>query len=189
MERRLVTRLGGDESVQSLQSRPKGVGADVVKQAGGLLYRRTQFGATIVATVGAAVVLVAVIGAQTGWHPVSVVVEVLLALVLLLFWSLTIEIDPVRLRCFFGPGLIGREFPLHEIVSAAAVQNRWYYGWGIRLTPHGWMFNVSGLEAVELGLASGRRFRVGTDRPEEVVAVLEGLTALRPAPAEDGGDR
>lgn len=158
-------------------------------RSNGVVYRSTQFGFTIVATVGAALLLVVAIGAQTGWHPVSSVVLALLAGVLLVFWSLTIEIDPMRLRCFFGPGLISRDIPLHEIVSARAVRNRWYYGWGIRLTPHGWMFNVSGLEAVELGLASGRRFRIGTDRPDEVVAALEGLTALRPAAPDETGDR
>lgn len=155
----------------------------------GVVYRSTQFGFAIVATVGAALLLVAAIGVQTGWHPVSAVVLVVLTGVLLLFWSLTIEVDQMQLRCFFGPGLIRRDIPLHEIVSARAVRNRWYYGWGIRLTPHGWMFNVSGLEAVELGLASGRRFRIGTDRPGEVVAALEGLTALRPATADELGDR
>jgi hypothetical protein len=153
----------------------------------GVIYRRTQFGAALVASVGAALILAAVIGAQSGWHPASLAVLGVLAAVLLLFWSLTIEIDAARLRCFFGPGLIRREFPLHEIVSAQAVRNRWYDGWGIRLTSHGWMFNVSGLDAVELGLASGARFRIGTDRPSEVVDVLTGLTVLRPV-STDGDD-
>jgi plasmid stabilization system protein ParE len=47
------------------------------------------------------------------------------------------------------------------------------YGWGIRLTPSGWMFNVSGLDAVELTLRSGKRFRIGTDDPRDVIQALE----------------
>jgi len=156
-------------------------------RASDVIYRRTQFGAVVVASVGGAMVLLAAIGAQAGWHPVSAWAMLVMAVVLVLFWSLTIEIDPGRLRCFFGPGLIRRSFPLHEIVSARAVRNKWYYGWGIRLTPYGWMFNVSGLDAVELGLASGRRFRIGTDRPDEVVTALAGLTALRSGSPEDSG--
>ena len=144
-----------------------------------VVYHRTQLGTVTIVSVGAAVLLVLVIAAQAGWNPVSIGVLVLLVLALALFWSLTIEIRPDRLRCFFGTGLIAREFPLHEIVSARAVRNRWYYGWGIRLTPHGWMFNVSGLDAVELGLVSGKRFRIGTDEPDEVVATLARLTSLR----------
>ncbi|MDY7014940.1 MAG: hypothetical protein SVX43_15355 [Cyanobacteriota bacterium] len=52
--------------------------------------------------------------------------------------------------------------------EAVAVKNPWYYGWGIRLTPRGWLFNVSGLDAVEISLNSGRHFRIGTDRPREL---------------------
>jgi hypothetical protein len=95
-----------------------------------------------------------------------------------MFCCLTIEIDERQLRCFFGPGLIRRTIAVHEIVAARPVRNRWYYGWGIRLTPSGWMFNVSGLDAVELSLASGARFRVGTDRPGEVMVALGMVTTL-----------
>lgn len=154
-----------------------------------VIYRKTQPGTVTLVSVGAAVLLVVVITALAGWHPVSVGVLVLLVVALLLFPSLTIEIRSDRLRCYFGSGLIAREFPLHEIVSAKAVRNRWYYGWGIRLTPYGWMFNVSGLDAVELGLASGKRFRIGTDEPGEVVATLERLTSLRPSGPRDDRQR
>ena len=34
------------------------------------------------------------------------------------------------------------------------------------------MFNVSGFEAVELTLASGRAFRIGTDQPKELTAAI-----------------
>ena len=52
------------------------------------------------------------------------------------------------------------------------MRNEWYYGWGVRLTPYGWMFNVSGLDAVELTFESGKRFRIGTDRPGEVIDAM-----------------
>ena len=91
---------------------------------------------------------------------------------LFLFRSLTIEIDSTELRCFFGDGLIKRRFPLVEIISAKPVRNRWYYGWGVRLIPSGWMFNVSGLDAVELVLSNGKRFRIGTDNPQDVVEAI-----------------
>jgi len=153
-----------------------------------LVYRRTQFGAAIVLTVGFAVVLLAALGALTGRHPAVIAVLVLLVAVLGMFCCLTIEIDGRQLRCFFGPGLIRRTIAVHEIVAARPVRNRWYYGWGIRLTPSGWMFNVSGLDAVELSLASGARFRIGTDRPDELVRALAAVTTLAPsAGTRDGG--
>ena len=136
------------------------------------VYRRTQFGTANVVALVAAIGLVVVIGGRVGWHPVSVAVPGVLAIVLLLFCALTVDIDRRRLRCSFGPGLIRKDFPLAEIVAARPVRNQWYWGWGIRLTPSGWMFNVSGLDAVELELVQGRRFRVGTGEPDALARAI-----------------
>jgi hypothetical protein len=56
---------------------------------------------------------------------------------------------------------------------------RSFYGWGIRWIPGGWLWNVSGLDGVELVLVNNRRFRVGTDEPEQLAAAIQG--ALRNA--------
>jgi hypothetical protein len=97
---------------------------------------------------------------------------VVLAFLLALFYSLTVEIREGVLECRFGVGLIGRRIPISEIRDARAVRNRWWYGWGIRLTPRGWLWNVSGLDAVELDLAGERRFRIGTDQPRELAEAI-----------------
>jgi hypothetical protein len=136
------------------------------------IYRHTQFGTITVLVLAAGISLVVVISARVGWHPVSTVVGGILGLGLMLFHSLTIEVDRRRVRCAFGPGIISRQVPLVEIAAARPVRNRWYWGWGIRLTPAGWMFNVSGLDAVELELVQGGRFRIGTDEPELVVRAI-----------------
>jgi len=73
--------------------------------------------------------------------------------------------------------LIRRRSDLNRITSAEALQNHWIYGWGIRWIPNGWMWTVSGLEGVEVALVSGRRFRIGTDEPEQLAAAIQG--ALR----------
>lgn len=136
------------------------------------IYRRTQFGTANVVALVAGLCLVLAISGKVGWHSAYILVAGILGVVLILFCTLTIDIDRRRLRCFFGPGLIRKEFPLAEIVAARPVRNRWYYGWGIRLTPSGWMYNVSGLDAVELELIQGRRFRVGTPEPDAVVQAI-----------------
>jgi len=41
----------------------------------------------------------------------------------------------------------------------------------------GWMYNVWGLDAVELNLTSGKVFRIGTDEPAELLAAVEQLIA------------
>jgi hypothetical protein len=47
-----------------------------------------------------------------------------------------------------------------------------WYGWSIRLTPHGWLYSVSGLAAVELTLQDGKRLRIGTDEPERLCQAI-----------------
>jgi hypothetical protein len=96
----------------------------------------------------------------------------LLGLCLLLFPTLTVVVERERLLCFFGCGLIRREIRLSEIQAVSVVRNRWTSGWGLRLIPGGWMWNVSGLDAVELRLRNGRRFRIGTDQPAALRAAI-----------------
>jgi len=62
------------------------------------------------------------------------------------------------------------------------VRNKWWYGLGIRLTPHGWLYIVSGLDAVEIVRISGKKFRVGTDEPQALVTAL--TAALDPKSGE-----
>jgi hypothetical protein len=64
-----------------------------------------------------------------------------------------------------------------SIEAYRVVENPWYYGWGIRFTPRGWLFNVSGFSAIELQMKSGKLYRIGTDDPEGLAkAVGEALT-------------
>jgi hypothetical protein len=53
-----------------------------------------------------------------------------------------------------------------------SVRTPWYYGWGIRLTPYGWLWNVSGTGGVELRFEDGGRFRVGSDEPDRLADAI-----------------
>ena len=66
-----------------------------------------------------------------------------------------------RVSCHFGRGIVHRSIALADLASVSLVRNSWLAGWGVRLTPTGWMWNVSGLDAVELVFVDGRRFRIG----------------------------
>ena len=90
----------------------------------------------------------------------------LLVVCIILFRSLTVTGDDDLIKVRFGPGLIRKNFRFEEIESAKPVRNRWWYGWGIRKIPRGWLFNVSGLDAVELSMKNGRIYRIGTDEPQ-----------------------
>jgi hypothetical protein len=82
-----------------------------------------------------------------------------------LFSSLTIEISEDKLRWRFGPGLIRKSVPLEDIVSAKPIRTNLLDGWGIHMSRYGWLYNVSGFDAVAITLRSGKRFALGTDEP------------------------
>ena len=136
-------------------------------------YRHTQVGYVILATIGGAMVLILLLMSLYEFNWTPLIVLAILAICLVLFATLTVEIDQEHLRTQFGPGFIRKKFPLQDIESHQVVKNHWFYGWGIRRTPHGWLWNVSGLDAVELLLKNGKRFRVGTDDPEELTRALQ----------------
>jgi hypothetical protein len=75
--------------------------------------------------------------------------------------------------CYFGPGLIRKKIALADIREVHAVRNSWVAGWGIHWMPgRYWLWNVSGLDAVELTLTSGKKFRIGTDEPESLIRAI-----------------
>jgi len=106
-------------------------------------------------------------------HPITMVVLILLVVFLFLFHCLKVEITESQIRVSFGPGLVKKQFSLSEITDARSVRNHWYYGWGIRKIPGGWMYNVSGLHAVEIRMTNGCLFRIGTDEPEKLLASIK----------------
>jgi hypothetical protein len=94
-----------------------------------------------------------------------VVVLIILLVCFVLFYKLRITIEDGTLCASFGPGIIRKKVRLAEIVGCQPIRIRWWYGWGIHLTPYGWLYNVSGLHAVAITLRDGRTFALGTDDP------------------------
>ena len=112
--------------------------------------------------------------AQTTW-----IVGSVLLLCPFLFWSLTIKVDQETLRASFGIGLIRKTVPVENIAGCEPIRIRWWWGWGIHLTPYGWLYNVSGFDAVVITLRNGRRFCLGTDQPNELVAAIRRVASVR----------
>ncbi|HET9373271.1 MAG TPA: hypothetical protein VFO19_23570 [Vicinamibacterales bacterium] len=135
------------------------------------IYRRTQVGRV-------AAVVLAVAAAGTVWwsfrtlHPAGISVALLVAGLLVQFSTLTVTVRDHSLQVSFGPGVIRRHIPLERIRDVRTVRTPWYYGWGIRLTPSGWLWRVSGLSGVEIRLEDGHRFRIGSDEPDKLADVL-----------------
>jgi hypothetical protein len=69
-----------------------------------------------------------------------------------------------------GMGLIKKTYPLSEIKSCTSIKNNIINGWGIRRILGGWLYNVSGFQAIELQFKNENKIiRIGTDKPNEVV--------------------
>ena len=147
-------------------------------------YRHTPFGTAIVAPLLLVAALAVGVGTLTGVQLIAVLGPALMAVFLTLFYALTVEIDAIHLRFRFGIGLICKQIPLAEIADAQPVRNTWLYGWGIHRTQHGWLYHMSGREAVEITLTPGQRLRLGTDEPRRLAHALQAARAgLRNAAA------
>jgi hypothetical protein len=135
-------------------------------------YHHKQIGWIIISIILPALVIM--MGATAGlpdYGPILLTVLIMLAAVAL-FYCLTISVNSRALEFSFGIGLIRRTIKLEELESAKQVRNPWYCGWGIRRFGRGWLYNVSGLDAVELQLKNGKIIRLGTDEPEALLRAI-----------------
>ncbi|HMB25372.1 MAG TPA: hypothetical protein VKP08_21165 [Anaerolineales bacterium] len=136
-------------------------------------YKHTQIGYVLIVAISAAILLiVSLMFTTAGFNPIAVVLGFMI-LCLALFATLTVEVDEQALNLRFGIGIIQKRFMLQDIAAYRAVKNPWYYGWGIHLIPRGWIFNVSGWEAVELQMKNGAKYRIGSDDAAGLVSALE----------------
>jgi hypothetical protein len=135
-------------------------------------YSHTQRGAlTLLAIIPAAVGMAVgayFTGRWLAFAPLAVVVVGIVAV----FSSLTVEVATDELSWHFGPGVWRKTIARAEIVSAVVVTNKWWWGWGVHLTPRGWLYNVEGLEAVEIALKDGKTLRIGSDEAANLARAL-----------------
>ena len=137
-------------------------------------YEHTQRGTLIIGAVSAAIILILTTMYMSGIVWVAVIVLGIMVFVLAICSTLTVSAGADIIRIRFGPiGLIQKSWPITEVASVTTVINPWYYGWGIHRTPHGPLYNVSGRNAVEILLFSGKTFRIGTDESEALKTAIE----------------
>ena len=139
-------------------------------------YEREQR-AYLIQWVIAPIYLIAIFGMLSSGRSLSVWLVVaitgfLFAWLAATFSVLTVIVEGDQLRLYFGRGWPRKSIDLRGVVSSSAVRNRWWYGLGIRWIPGGTLWNVWGLDAVELRLSSGRVFRIGTDDVEGLMAAI-----------------
>lgn len=148
-------------------------GTDGAGKAQDWWYEHSQRGLLIIGAVTAAIVMMVVLSFLFGFVWITALILCIMVVVLAICSTLTVAVCDNMLRIRFGPvPLIRKRWPVAEITSVATVINPWYYGWGIRWTPHGPLYNVSGYGAVEVTLNSGKKFRIGTDEPDALCRAI-----------------
>ena len=152
-----------------------------------VLYSHTQSGGWLYVALGfAAAGLLAAIAIVNGGHrpvngpPVTFILGVALAILLITaacFSTLTVEVCAATLRWRFGPGLVRFSLPLGEITSVVAARTPLWAGIGIHWVVTGWVYNVSGRDAVQITKRDGSRVWIGTDEPAVLAREIEDARA------------
>jgi hypothetical protein len=138
-------------------------------------YHHQQFGKTLVVALGTGAILCLMIMVMitSRANIFLLVVSALLLISAILFSSLTIIVDETHLSWKFGPGFIRKQVRLDKILEVEATTTTLQEGCGIHLTRRGWLYSVSGNQAVAIRLKTGKRFLLGTDDPEKLTLLLQ----------------
>lgn len=147
-------------------------------------YSHTQKGYVTYAGMAIGVLIVAWAGLKINQPLVLYLGLPLIFLLAVISGSLTVKVSTETLLWHFGLGFWKKRIPVTDIEKIEVVRNSWIYGWGIHLTPHGWLYNVSGLRAVQVTLKSNKSLRIGSDEPE---ALKDAVLQAKQFAGETGG--
>jgi hypothetical protein len=139
-------------------------------------YEHTQPGTLMIAVLclGALVAGSSVFINPTAGRWLGVAIALGCAVLAWLFSSLTVIVNGNELQWYFGPGAWKYRMARADILGVSIVRNSLLNGFGIRMRPGFRLYNVSGLDAVELHLKTGEIRRIGTDDASGLAAALRG---------------
>jgi hypothetical protein len=130
-------------------------------------YEHIQIGHLIITALSVVMSFITYIMITNGFNWTAFSVLIIVGVSLFLFATLKTIIAEEILELSFGLGIIKKRFLLKDIESYQIVKNPWYYGWGIHLTPNGWLYNVSGFHAIKINMKTGKKYLIGTDVPNQ----------------------
>ena len=154
-------------------------------------YRRTQIGWAMLGMLAVSVVSVAVSFSLVQAEGEGIagaglaIASAVLAAAVLVFCSLTVTVDDLHVTIRFGLTPLRKRIRLADIASVEAVRNPWYFGWGIQRYGPGWLYNVSGFDAIEIVRTDGKELRIGTDDSQGLIRALSGAVGERSHAADD----
>jgi len=138
-----------------------------------IAYRNSQMGYLIIAALVAGIILTL---ATTSLETIGLthyMIVLVLIMVLVMFYKLNVVVDRGVIVCSFGQGLFSKTIRARDLADCQVITVPWYYGWGIRLTPKGWMYNIAGTQAVELSFKTGKKFIIGSNEAESLCEAIQ----------------
>ncbi len=136
-------------------------------------YRHTQMGWVSIASLVLGATAITGVCLWESFSPKILFAYVMLGLVGSQMYRMTVSVENGKLIILSGTGHLRKVIDLSEVASCEPVQNKWWFGWGLRWIPGGWLINVSGWDAVELRYRSGGLLRVGTDEPWQLCDAVQ----------------
>ena len=132
-----------------------------------MTYKNTQIGYYLYIIMMAIVGFFLVLLVQSSFNPALAIMMGFIVFILFSFSSLTVEVDEEYVSLRFGYGIYSRDIALDDIDSVEIVRNKWYYGFGIKFWfwPRMIIYNIAGLDAIEIILYNGKIIRIGTNDP------------------------
>ncbi|MET1055518.1 MAG: hypothetical protein ABWY16_09435 [Pedobacter sp.] len=81
---------------------------------------------------------------------VFVILLVLFIGLIITFYKLTVKADKECIHLIYGLGLVHIRIRPQAVTEVKIVNTPWYYGYGIRFTPKGMLYNIQGSSAVQM---------------------------------------
>jgi len=125
-------------------------------------YKKTQYGSLL---IGFCLFSAGVIYSFDGPSDEFLYTLFILGAVIAVFGTLTVSIDRAHLKIRLGVGLFRRTIPLKEIREVTVSKIPWWLGSGIRWYRGKMIYNVSGLQALEITLENNKMILLGTSEP------------------------
>ena len=123
-----------------------------------------------------------ILGEKLGDNPMSDISLLIFSIImfslvgLFLIMKLKTSIDKNGINMHFFP-FIKKSVDWQQIKNVKVVNYGFVGGWGIRLwTKYGTVYNMKGDKGLAIALTDGNKFLIGTQKPEELTAILEKIS-------------
>lgn len=108
-------------------------------------------------------------------EPQHIIAPSVVLLAMLFFYQLRIQVYSNRIKLTYGIGL-NINIKFDKLLQVDPIKTPWYYGFGIRVTPQGMLYNIQGRTALVVYYESKgkqKKVMIGTDKPEELFKTLK----------------